>query len=246
MNTEKPLYLLAGGRGKSLQTTIANVRSIITRIGKEKPVIAFVGAASLKDNWLIYAILSMAIKAGCSCRIMRVVLARRNADIARARETLRSADAVLISGGDVEVGMQILKEKNMVGFLKDLAGSGKQFLGISAGSIMMSKGWVRWRNPEDDSTVELYSCLDLVPLYCDTHAEKDDWMELKAALKLDGDGTPGYGITSGALMKAYPDGRLEAEVGPVARYRLQDGEIVRQADLARGRSSSPDAPLPPS
>ena len=97
---------------------------------------------------------------------------------------------------------------------------------------MMSKGWVRWRDPEDDSTAEIFPCLNLVPFYCDTHAEKDDWTELKTALSLDGAGTPGYGLTSGAYMKAYPDGRLEAEVGPIARYRMSDGKIERQADLA--------------
>jgi peptidase E len=226
-----PVYLMAGGRGKSIQTTISSVRAIIRGLGMAKPRIAFVGAASLNDNWLVYAILSMAIKAGCCCRISRVVLARRNADIGRARETLRNADVVFLSGGDVEAGMRILNEKNMVGFLRDLAKSGKRFLGISAGSIMMSKGWVRWRDPADDSTVELFPCLNLVPVYCDTHAEKDDWTELKAALHLDGAGTPGYGITSGAYMKAYPDNRLEAEVGPVARYRVLDGKIERQADL---------------
>ena len=173
----------------------------------------------------------MVIKAGCSCRINRVVLARRNADIRKAQETLRTADAVFISGGDVEAGMRILNEKNMAGFLRDLAKSGKQFFGASAGSIMMCKGWVRWRDPEDDTTAELFPCLNLVPVYCDTHAEKDDWTELKTALSLDGAGTPGYGITSGAYMKVYPDGRLEAEVGPVARYRVVEGEIERQADL---------------
>ncbi len=228
---DKPIYLLAGGRGRSIQTTIINVRNIIKSLGKAKPNIAFVGAASMKDSWLVYSILSAVIKAGCSCRIDRVVLARRNADIGKAQETLRNADAVFISGGDVEAGMRILNEKNMTGFLRDLAKSGKQFFGASAGSIMMSKGWVRWRDPEDDSTAELFPCLNLVPFYCDTHAEKDDWAELKTVLRLDGAGTPGYGISSGACMKAYPDGRLEAVAGPVARYRLLDGKIEREADI---------------
>jgi peptidase E len=232
MNTQQPIYLLAGGHShRSILTTFSNVRKIIKNIGKVKPDIAFVGAASLKDNWLIYVIISTFIKAGCNCRIHRVVIAPRNADLKKARAMLQNADAVFISGGDVEVGMQVLKEKNMVGFLQDLARQGKLFIGASAGSIMMSKGWVRWRDPNDDSTVELFPCLGLVPIYCDTHAEKDDWVELKAALQLEGAGTPGYGITSGAYLKAYPDGRLEAEVGAVVRYTLLNGKIERQADL---------------
>jgi peptidase E len=231
MNTQKPIYLLAGGRGKRILTTISNVRNIIKGINKVKPDIAYVGVASLRDNWLIYFIISILIKVGCDCRLSRILIAPKNADLNRARAMLQSADVIFISGGDVEVGMQILKEKNMVGFLQDLAKKDKLFIGVSAGSIIMAKEWVRWRNPNDNSTAELFPCLGLVPIICDTHAEEDDWEELKTALQLEATGTPGYGITSGAYLKVYPDGRLESEVGPVARYIFQNGKIERQADL---------------
>jgi peptidase E len=231
MNTQQPIYLLAGGRGKSRLTIFSDIRKIINSIGKVKPEIAFIGAASLKDNWLIYALLSTFIKAGCNCRINRVVIAPRKADLNKAREILQKADAVFISGGDVKVGMQVLQEKNMVGFLQELAGQGKPFFGASAGSIMLSREWVRWRDPKDDSTIELFPCLGLVPVICDTHCEKDDWVELKAALQLKGEDTTGYGITSGACLKAYPDGRLEAENGAVARYIVLNEKIERLPDL---------------
>jgi peptidase E len=231
MNTQKPIYLLAGGRGKKILTTISNVRNIIKGMNKVKPNIAYVGVASLKDNWLIYFIISILIKAGCDCRLNRILIAPKNADLNRAREMLQLADAIFFSGGDMEVGMQILKEKNMVGFFKDLAKKDKLFIGVSAGSIIMAKEWVRWRNPNDDSTAELFPCLGLVPIICDTHAEEDDWEELKMALQLKGAGTHGYGITSGAYLKVYPDGRLESEIGPVACYIFQNGRIERQADL---------------
>jgi cyanophycinase-like exopeptidase len=175
--------------------------------------------------------MSIFIRADCNCQIKRVVIAPANADLKKAREILQHADAVFISGGEVEVGMQILKEKNMVGFLQDLARQGKLFFGVSAGSIIMSREWVRWRNPDDGSTVELFPCLGLVPIICDTHAEKDDWAELKAALQLEKPGTPGYGINSGAVLKAYPDGHLEAEVGAVTQYITFNGKIERQSDL---------------
>ena len=231
MNPQQPIYLFAGGRGRSILTTFSNIGKIIKNIGKEKPDIALVGVASLKDNWLIYVIMSALIKSGCKCRINRVVIAPRNADIEKAREILRKADAVFISGGDAEVGMQILKEKNMVEFLQDLARQDKLFLGGSAGTIMMCREWVRWKDPDDDSTAELYPCLGLVPIICDTHAEEDDWVELKAALQIEGDGSTGYGITSGAYLKAYPDGRLEAEAGAVVRYTMVNRKIERQDDL---------------
>jgi cyanophycinase-like exopeptidase len=230
MNVQ-PIYLFAGGRGRSILTTFAEIGKVFKTTGKAKPDVAIVGVASLKDNYLIYLLMSTLIKAGCKCNIKRVVIARRNADIEKAREILRKADAVFMSGGDAEVGMQVLQEKEMVGFFRDLAGQGKLFIGGSAGTIMMCKKWVRWRDCNDDSTAELYPCLGLVPLICDTHAEGDDWVELKMALQLEGDGAIGYGITSGAYLKVYPDGLLEAEVEPVSRYINVKGKIERQAEL---------------
>ena len=231
MNTQQPLYLLAGGRGHSIMITMANVRNIIKGIGKTEPLIAYVGVASMKDNRLIYLVISAIIKAGCKCRIQRVVLAPRNANIEKAKRILRNADAIFMGGGDMEVGMQILKEKNMVGFLHELAQQGKQFIGISAGSIMMSREWVRWKNSKDDSTAELFSCLGLVPFICDTHAEIDDWAELKTSLQLGKTGITGYGITSGAYLKVLPSGRIEAEVGNIVRYKWLNGKIEREPDL---------------
>jgi len=231
MKAQQPIYLFAGGRGHAILTTFSNVRKIINNIGKKTPVIAFVGAASLRDNWLIYVLLAGFIKAGCRCRIKRVVIAPAKADLLKAKAILQDADAIFISGGDVEVGMQVLQKDNMVGFLQELARKGKLFLGVSAGSIMLSKEWVRWKDPDDDSSVELLSCLGIVPLICDTHAENDDWAGLKTAIRLKGSGTPGYGITSGACLKAYPDGRLEADSGPVVSYSCVNGEIELRPEI---------------
>jgi len=231
MKSQQPIYLFAAGRNSGIRITLASIGKIIKSIGKAKPDIAFVGAASSNDKWMVYALISALIKAGCKCRIRRVVLAPPKADLKKARRILQEADAVFMSGGDVEVGMQVLKERNIVGLMEDLARQGKLFLGVSAGSIMMCKDWVRWKDPDDDSTAELFPCLGLVPIICDTHAEEDDWAELKAALQLAGVGTLGYGISSGACLKAYPDGRLEADGGPVVRYAFLKGKIKRQADL---------------
>jgi peptidase E len=238
MNTQKPVYLFAGGRGKSLTATFSSLRNIIKSLGKKRPDIAFVGVASFKDNWLIYAVLSGIIKFGCRCRVRRVVIAPRRADLDQAREILRTADAIFVSGGDVEVGMQVLKDKKMVAFFQDLAGQGRLFIGTSAGSIMLCREWVRWRDPRDESSAEMFACLGIVPLICDTHAEKDDWAELKTALQLKKDGQTGYGITAGAYIKVYPDGRLEPAGGPVVRYIFRNGAIEPQADLLP--SDAPD------
>ena len=231
MNTRHPKYLLAGGRGKSILSTFDIVRNILQLTGKTKPVVAYIGAASLNDNWLFYIIVSILIRTRCNCRIERVAISTPKADLEKARIILKKADAIFFSGGDVESGMQILKEKDMVGFFRDLVNGDQLFFGISAGSILMSREWVRWEDPRNDSTAEIFPCLGLVPLICDTHAEKDDWVELKTALKLEKPGTTGYGLTSGSCLKVFSDGKIEVEAGVVAMFIYINGQLERQADL---------------
>jgi hypothetical protein len=96
---------------------------------------------------------------------------------------------------------------------------------------MLAKSWVRWKDPDDDSSAELFSCLGLAPIICDTHGEQDNWEELKAALKLSEDGEKGYGIVSGTAIKVYPNGKVEALGGAVNQFIRSEGKIVRLPDI---------------
>lgn len=99
---------------------------------------------------------------------------------------------------------------------------------------MLAKEWVRWIDPDDDSTAETFPCLGFAPIICDTHAENDDWEELKVAVKLNKENIKGYGILSGSCLKVYPDGQKEALGGAVAIYLKQGSSIKRQRDLLPG------------
>jgi peptidase E len=230
MNNQKPIYLMAGGRrsGGSFFTSIA--RDIFKETGKTSPVIAYVGSAS-NDNKIFYKMISSIIKKGGPCQIVHAVTCGKKADINKAKDILKSADAIFISGGDVEEGMSVLQEKNMSDFLMELYKEGKLFFGISAGSIMLAGEWICWIDPDDDSTAELFPCLGLVSFICDTHAEDDDWEELKAALMLKGDRTTGYGIATDTCIKVYPDGKLQTLGGVVFVYINAQGKIQRLPDL---------------
>ncbi|OGO39303.1 MAG: hypothetical protein A2147_05545, partial [Chloroflexi bacterium RBG_16_57_8] len=203
---------------------------VFNDIGRASPTVVYVGAAN-GDNPEFFERMDGMIRKGRQCRILHAVLSPGNADVKKAVDLIESADAVFVSGGDVEVGMQVLKEKGVTAVLPRLHEQGRLFFGVSAGSIMLAKEWVRWRDPDDDSTAELFPCLGLAPLICDTHGEGDDWEELKAAVGLSPDGTPGYGITSGACLKVYPDGRLQAVAGHIYRYVRHGKTVTRQADV---------------
>jgi cyanophycinase-like exopeptidase len=231
MNEGQPIYLFAGGRGKTIFSTFKVIGKVVKSLGKQNPVIAIVGVASLRDNPVVSFMMAALLKTGVRCRIKRAVIASPDVDMEKAKKILREADIIFLGGGDAEEGVKILREKNLAVFLQDLIRQGKPTLGVSAGTIMMCGAWVRWQDPDDDATCELHACLGIVPIICDTHAEGDNWVELKAALKLKDLGTVGYGITSGAYLKAFPDGRLEACAGTVVRYTNKDGKIERLPDL---------------
>jgi peptidase E len=221
---------MAGGRSEGTRSFSHVMQAITKDIDKAKPVIAYVGVAT-GDNWPFYKMISGLIKRACACQIDRVLIAQKKADLEKAKLALQSADAVFMSGGDMEFGMSILEEKNLVAFFLELYNENKLFFGVSAGSIMLANEWITWSDPDDESSAGLFPCLGIAPLICDTHAEEDDWEELKSALRLKNDGAIGYGIPSGACLKVYPDGTPEALGGAIARYGTQKGKVKRQADL---------------
>ncbi len=225
MSEKKPIYLLAGGRGSKSPDNI--LKAIFRDIGKPSPTIAYIGAATEDDTTFFQHMSSMVRSAG-DCKLVHAVTARRNADLKKTKEILEQADAVYVGGGDVEAGMEVLQKKKMTGIFKELCNRGKLFFGVSAGSIMLANEWVRWRDPDDDDTAEMFPCLGLAPVICDTHGEGDRWEELQAALMLKPVGTIGYGITSGACLVVYGDGKAAALGGVVARYQ-KDGSQVRQS-----------------
>ncbi|MGA2671362.1 MAG: Type 1 glutamine amidotransferase-like domain-containing protein, partial [Dehalococcoidia bacterium] len=151
MNVLKPVYLIGGGRDRKSFESI--IKTILEDTGKVRPTIAYVGVAS-GDSWPFYLMMSAMIKQTGDCQIKRVVIAAQKADLNRAQAVLKSADAIFMSGGDVEAGMRVLEEKNMMGFLIDLFKQGKVLFGVSAGSIILAREWVRWRDPDDDSSTE--------------------------------------------------------------------------------------------
>jgi peptidase E len=228
MESIKPLYLMAGGRGGKASNAL--LKAIFRDIAKAKPVIAYVGAAN-NDDLLFFRFMSPMLKKGGDCDLQQVKLCSKRADIGKAKNQLENCDAVFMAGGDVEAGMQILAERGLLTFFKELYQAGKLLFGASAGSIMLADNWVRWSDPDDDETAELFPCLGIAPVLCDTHAEETEWDELQWAVKRDKEGITGHGIPTNGCLKVDPDGRLSALDRPVARYQKRDGQAVRIADL---------------
>jgi peptidase E len=229
MDSRKPVYLMAGRGGRNNDSIMS---AVLRDVGRPSPTVAYIGAANGDDPGFAARMAALIEGAGQGCRVVPVLTSARHADIGRAREILEAADAIFISGGDVEVGMAVLQEKGMSGLFPELQARGKLFFGVSAGSIMLAREWVRWPNPDDDASAELFPCLGVAPVLCDTHGEEEGWEELRAALRLKPEGASGFGITTGTCLKVLPDGTGQALGGPVARYSRRSKTVRHQPDLA--------------
>jgi cyanophycinase-like exopeptidase len=224
-----PVYLLAGGPGRrSGRDPVLELA--IGSAGIERPSIAYVGAASGDDRGFFETIAGYLRLSGAG-RVELAPMSSRRAKLERTAAILEASDIILVSGGDVEEGMAVVEERGMAPLLRDLHARGKPFLGISAGSIMLARQWVRWEDEDDDATSSLFPCLGLAPVNCDTHGEREGWGELRTLLRLCPDGALGYGIPTGAALRVHPGGSAEALGAPVSRFARARGAVTRESDL---------------
>jgi cyanophycinase-like exopeptidase len=202
------------------------LQAVIRSAGLDRPKIAYLGVASGDDADFRLWFTGLFREAGAG-EVKLAPLCGKRGDEGKAKAVLEASDLVFVSGGDVEEGMRVLDERKMTGFLKRLYQSGKPFFGTSAGSILLSQNWVRWRDANDNGSAEIFPCLGLAPVLCDAHGEEDDWEELKVLLALSPTGAIGHGIVSGAAMVVGPDGSLSALGGEVDRFRKGPAGVSR-------------------
>jgi peptidase E len=233
----RPIYLIAGGRGVRAQKgPDPLLQTVFRRTGMQRPTVAYIGAAS-GDNAAFRLLITSRLRKAGAGKVTLAPLCGRSGNPEKAKAVLGASDLVFISGGDVEEGMRILREKGMIGLLQRLYQTGKPFFGTSAGSIILARRWIRWRDPDDDTTSELFDCLGLASVLCDTHGEAEGWEELKALLALSPTGEIGHGIPSGAAIIVEPDSTVSALGGEVHRFQKRAGGVVRIEDLAPIKTS---------
>jgi peptidase E len=235
-----PLFLIAGGPGQVRRRGADPLlQTVIRHAGVKRPRIAYVGAASGDNPAFRLLIAQMLIKAGAGPVIPAPMCGRR-VDPERTRRVLEEADLVFISGGDVAEGMKVVEQRGMTPLLKSLHKAGKPFFGVSAGSIMLAKRWVRWSDPRDDESAELFPCLGFAPVLCDTHGESDGWTELQAMLRLCRTGATGFGIVSGSALAVLADGTVSALGGDVHVFRKKKAGVFQEESLREEKTWSID------
>jgi peptidase E len=248
----KSLYLLSGGTHLRRKAGDPLIGQALLETGRERPSVAYVGAASGDDLGFFRILASLLHRAGAGS-VALAPLCAPDADLRRSRALMEEADVIFLSGGDVDMGMQVLTNRDIVPLLHERFRDGAVCAGLSAGSILLCRQWVRWRNPDDAAGAETFDCLGLAPLVCDTHSEEDGWEELKTLLSLRrASGEIGYGIPTGGALRIRADGRVEALGHPVHRHVFSEGHVEKIADLApvrapptpRRRTAPPPGSIP--
>jgi cyanophycinase-like exopeptidase len=226
-----PIFLIAGGRGIRIwKGPDPLLQAVFRRAGIQRPTVAYIGAAS-GDNAAFRLLITKRLQKAGAGKVSLAPLYGKHGDIEKAKAVLEASDIVFISGGDVEEGIRVLKEKKITDTLQRLYRSGKPFFGISAGSIMLALRWIRWIDPDNDKTSELFDCLGFASVLCDTHGEAEGWEELQALLALSPPGTIGHGITSGTAILVEPDGTVSALGGEVHRFQKQADGVIQIENL---------------
>lgn len=220
-----PVHLLAGSPGSRRDVYGPLVGELLRSAGKPAPVVGYLGAATDDDPRFLGWMEALLRGAG-PCTLRLAPVKGRKAANGAARAVLEEADVILVGGGDVELGMRRVNERDLGGTLRARHAGGAPVFGISAGAIMLGRRWVRWADPDDDASAELFDCLGLAPVLCDCHGEGDGWGELHALLRLAGGRAVGLGIRAGAAVRVAADGRAETVLGAVDRFRVKGGEVV--------------------
>ena len=206
MSGPKPIFLIAGDPSSRRAGTDPLLRTVFDLCGVPSPSIAYIGAASGDDQRFLTMVTGAFTNSGAGGVTLATTV--RQFDRRSFEKTCAAAAAVFFSGGDVDAGMDVINRHRLAPFFRELYGGGKLLFGISAGSIMLARSWVRFRDA-GDTVGELFPCLGIADILCDVHDEKDDWGELKALLKLSPDSSIGYGIRAGSAVVVDAHGTVE-------------------------------------
>jgi cyanophycinase-like exopeptidase len=214
MSKRKPVFLIAGDPGSRRSRSDPLLRTVFDSCGVSSPSIVYIGAANHDDRGFFGWVSDTFRKSGSGDVTLAPTVGRF--ERGSFEKACAAADAVFVSGGDVEEGMNVVARRRLAPFFNELYRDGKLLFAVSAGSIMLARAWVRWKD-EDDSVGCVFPCLGIADVLCDVHGEKDNWDELKALLRLSPALSIGYGIRAGAAIRVDADGTVEP-MGRIDRF----------------------------
>lgn len=208
MNPErKPVFLLADSQplfGTGSDSLLPVLRESLGVSERNVTKAAYIGASN-GDAPEFYELFVAAMD-GINLHQSRLI---RSDFSSEDRAFLASADLLLLAGGDVDAGWQIMTSTGMDAVITRKYYDGAVLVGVSAGAMQLGMGWSGAGN------ASVAEGLKLVPYYIDVHSEQDDWSRLRKLIAAREEYAKGFGIPVGGAMIYHPDVSVEAVRLPV-------------------------------
>lgn len=213
----KPMYLLADSyilfwrNGNRLF-----IEKIREQLDTPNPTAAYLGASN-GDAQEFYQLFQAAMESiGLqSCRMVPSTPSEEDCKF------LVAADLVLLAGGDVERGWNVFVDRGIKDLIVQKRYEGTVFIGVSAGAVQLGLGTLL-----ESETMKRLPLFQFAPLYVGAHEEASDWWNLRALVKLAGDGARGVGIPAGGGMIFSPDGYLEPIRKTLVEFHMHGDQMT--------------------
>lgn len=227
-----PVYLLADSQllfsspgGRPL------LAPAVEGIAAPGPRAAYVGAAN-GDQPEFYSIFEGAMEM-IGVHDRRMILSDYSPE---DRAYLRSADLIVLAGGDVGAGLRVLRETGMDDDIDERRREGVVLVGVSAGAVHLgAMGWLG----EHPAEGELVGTLGAVPFAVDAHDEDGGWRRLRQLVARSLPGSVGIGVPAGGGVIHHPDGTVEPVGRGAVEFRLEDDRIIESILYPPDRSPPP-------
>ncbi len=198
----QPIYLLADSQLLFYSDKDEPfMKTVSGHIEKEDPKAAYIGASN-KDNPEFFSIFEAAMNS-VGIRDCRMIY---SAYMDEDEAYLKEADLILLAGGDVALGWEVLEGTGMRQEIIQRYYDGAVLIGVSAGAVQLGlKGW-KTEEPGEDDAIDTFK---LIPFLVDVHDEKNHWSRLKSLVAAEDAYIKGIGIPSGGGLIYHPDHTIE-------------------------------------
>lgn len=210
----KPIYLFADSQLLFWKENGYLFLDLVrAKVDATSPRAAYIGASN-GDKPEFYDIFREAMQT-IMIRDCRMISSAYEADDAAF---IKEADIILLAGGDVKKGWQIIEQSGMKEDIIRRYTEGALLIGVSAGAAQL--GMIA--GSEDG----LFETLKLVPFIISAHEEKTGWEGLQQMIERSSWNVQGIGIPAGGGAVYHQDNSVEAIRRPLSTFFIRDGKTL--------------------
>ncbi len=147
------------------------------------------------------------------------------------KKNLKDADLILLAGGDVKKGLEVMENTGMKDIILDKYYSGTTLIGVSAGAIQL--GWQCLL--ENGTQKEILDTLRIAPFLVDTGHSLLEWKNLRSLINDSESMKRGIGIPAGSGVIYHADQTVEVLNKTVDELVMNQNEIQQTMLLPKSQ-----------